>query len=125
MLGRKPGVAFASVADGHDEDIAYGDVVVAGAAVDLDASECWTLRDGDVTHYYAKGPCPGCRAASQGHIEDASAPIESLGRREDQPPRPSEPVEVPLRCTCGSSHARDGATGCGRRWSIVCPREQP
>lgn len=112
----------------HDPDVAYADVVVAGQAIDLSAWECWTHRDGDVVHYYARGPCPVCGAPTQGHLDDATHPIESLGPPSDEETAaatPSEPVEIPVRCTCGHDHGRDQARSCGRRWSILCPPNQP
>ena len=123
-------LASAGVPDpNHAPDVAYADVVVAGHAIDLSAWECWTHRDGGVAHYYARGPCPVCRAPTQGRLDETPHPIESLGRpsAEETPSdaRPSEPVEIPVRCTCGHDHGRDQARSCGRRWSILCPREQP
>lgn len=112
----------------HDQTVPYADVVAPGASVKLDAWECWIHHEGTTAHYYAKGPCPSCGAQSQGHapvpgpIEAEGRPIEAEGRPERAPP-PSGPVEIPLRCTCGSTHGRDGANGCGRRWSIICHRE--
>jgi hypothetical protein len=113
----------------HDPDVAYADVVVPGHAIDLSGWECWTVHDGGVLHYYARGPCPVCRAPTQGHLDDATRPIESLGRPSDEEtpgePRPSHPIEIPVRCTCGHAHGRDQARSCGRRWSILCPPDQP
>lgn len=111
----------------HTPDIAFADVVVPADAIDLSAWECWTHRDGDVTRRYARGPCPACHAPTQGRLDETPHPIESLGASPDaspgEPP-PSEPVEIPVRCTCGHDHGRDGAGRCGRRWSILCPPQQ-
>jgi hypothetical protein len=109
-------------ADGHDQSLPYADLVAPGTSIDLDAWECWAVATGGVVHYYAKGPCPACGAASQGHVADATAPVESLGEAAEPPALATGPVEVPVRCTCGATHGRDGATSCGRRWSIICPR---
>jgi hypothetical protein len=107
---------------GHDHSVAYADIVAPPADIDLDAWECWAHHGDGSADYYAKGPCPGCGATSQGHIADAGQPIESLGHaRRPAPPSTTEPVEVPVRCTCGSPHGRHGATSCGRRWTIICP----
>lgn len=114
--------------DAHDRSVPYAEVIAAAPSVDLEAWECRTHVEGNIVHYYAKGPCPGCGAQVQGHIADDKAPIESQGKpeRATESVAPSEPVgiEVPLNCTCGSTHGSDGAHGCGRRWSIVCPRER-
>ena len=108
---------------GHDETVAYANVVVPGGSVDLRAWECWNHHGRGVVHYYAQGPCPGCGALSQGHVSTSPAPIESQGV--ESPSRRQlplgEPIEVPVHCTCGSSHGHDGAQGCGRGWSILCP----
>jgi hypothetical protein len=111
----------------HDRAVPFDDVVLTGDLVDTSTWECWTHRDEDVTHYYARGRCPACGARSQGHIDNASQPIESQGPAPPQPPRPTpaEPVEIPVRCRCGHDHGRPGQTSCGRRWSIHCPPTQP
>lgn len=110
----------------HDLAVTFADTVVAGDEVDLSGWECWTHHDGEVTRHYARGPCPGCRARAQGHIDQTDHPIEPLGPDAIPPPPPSpEVVEIPVRCTCGSDHGHPGATGCGRRWSILCPGQQP
>lgn len=113
--------------DQHDEALGYRDEVVPPDAVDLAGWECFTSREHTTTHYYAKGPCPRCRATCQGHLPDASAPIEALGPGHDAlpPGPPPESVEIPVSCTCGFDHGRNDATGCGRRWSIICPRQEP
>lgn len=108
--------------DGHNKRLAYADVVLGEEDVDLSGWQCWHERDGAVVHYYAAGRCPGCRAEAQGRKDTAPKPIESLGPEGVGRPATRAIIEIPVRCTCGSSHGRDGATGCGRRWSIVCSR---
>jgi hypothetical protein len=105
----------------HDLSVHYADEVVPGAAIDLGSWECWAQHDGSVTHFYARGPCPACHAIAQGHADDIGHPLEPLGRDEAPKPVPEGAIEIPVRCTCGDGHGHDGATGCGRRWSIVCP----
>lgn len=110
---------------GHDTAVAFANTVVTGEAIDIAAWDCQVHHDGDIASYYARGPCPACHADTQGHIDDAALPIESLGPEAWPRGMPSESVEIPVRCTCGHDHGRQGATGCGRRWSILCPRQQP
>jgi hypothetical protein len=108
----------------HDPDVPYADVVLTSEQVDLTGWECWAVPDADMTRFYAGGPCPVCGARAQGSISEKPAPVESLGRGQEEVEPPStEPVEVPVRCSCGSPHGHDGATSCGRRWSIICPRD--
>jgi len=111
----------------HDAAVAFADVIVPGSAIDLSGWECWTHRDGDTVHYYARGPCPACHATAQGNADTTTNPVESLGRPQATIPeeRSSEPVEVPVRCRCGHAHGREGGASCGRRWSILCPGERP
>src|SRR3954453_22025364 len=108
----------------HNTSVVYADVVVPGDRVDLAGWECWNHRDTGVWHFYASGPCPACGATVQGHIDDAPRPVESQGADDERSldDAEREPVEVPLRCGCDAAHGRDGGkTGCGRRWSILCP----
>lgn len=113
-----------SVAAGtHDQTIEYASEVAPAGSVQLECWECWTHRQGAIFYYYAKGPCPGCGATSQGHLRYANSPIESLGIV-DIPTSPApQPVEIAVRCACGFDHGRDGAAGCGRRWSVICPTD--
>jgi hypothetical protein len=109
----------------HQPEVPYADVVLTSEEVDLAGWECWITSDAGATRFYAAGPCPACGAPAQGSISEATDPIESLGRGADDAEGPStELVEVPVSCTCGSPHGHDGAASCGRRWSILCPREQ-
>src|SRR4051812_31930277 len=107
----------------RDTNVAYADLVVPGEEVDPAGLECWNHRDAGVWHFYAAGPCPACRAQVQGHIDDGDHPIESQGAdQRGLETRQREPIEVPVRCGCDAGHGRDaGQTGCGRRWSILCP----
>jgi hypothetical protein len=113
-------------AHAHDLTVAFADVIVDGSQIDLTGWTCWTHHDASVIRHYARGPCPGCGARAQGHIDETPQPIEPLGPDETEapPPLPAEPVEIPVRCTCGATHGADGARSCGRRWSIRCPRDQ-
>ncbi len=92
--------------------------------IDLDRWQWWYHIDGGIVHYYAKGPCPACRADTQDHLTDVFLPIEGLGRLKDRsiPPARSDTVEMPVRCRCGSDHGQLSAGGCGRRWSLIEPR---
>jgi hypothetical protein len=106
----------------HDPNVPFAEEIVTGPRIDLDAWECWTVTDQDVTRYYARGPCPACGARAQGSIDDAPKPIESLGVREPEPQPPSTaPISVPVSCHCGSPHGQPGQTSCGRRWVILAP----
>jgi acetoin utilization deacetylase AcuC-like enzyme len=66
------------------------------------------------------GPAPP--ATPQHKATRPTRPADRVTRtRAPPPPRAAEPVEIPVRCTYGHDHARS----CGRRWSILCPPEQP
>lgn len=110
---------------GHDPTLPYQDEIVAGSAIDLDRWDWWWHTDRQIVHYYAKGPCPACQADTQDHYADVDglfgAPIEGQGP-DTAPASPTDSVEMPLRCHCGSDHGHPGADGCGRRWSLLGPR---
>lgn len=115
----------------HDLGLPYQDEILPGSAIDPDRWDWWSHTHGGIVHYYAKGPCPACRANTQDHLTDHPAPIEALcpPPRGRPLPLPSSPlgrviktVEMPVRCRCGSDHGQPGAGGCGRRWSLIGPR---
>jgi hypothetical protein len=89
----------------HDPDVPFAAEIVTRDRINLEEWECWTVRDGGVTHYYARGPCPVCGGPTQGSIDDVPKPIESLGVHDREPERePSsddEPVSIPVNCRCG------------------------
>jgi hypothetical protein len=113
---------------GHDPAMPYQDEVVPGSMIDIERWDWWSHTDAGIVHYYTKGPCPACRAETQGHFPDIPAPIEGQDRGQ-APPAPAQParheVEIPLRCLCGTDHGHPGAAGCGRQWSIIGPRSSP
>jgi len=104
----------------HDPDLAFADLVVPSADLDVSA---WAWRrhtDAGVIHYYVEGPCPACGApAQQGHLALKTAPVDAAAP--ERPPRPKLPesVQVAVSCLCGSSHGRQNSNGCGRRWSFI------
>jgi hypothetical protein len=109
----------------HDPNVPFAEEIVTGQTINLGSWECWTVKDQDVTRYYARGPCPACGAHTQGSIDDAPKPIESLGVREREPepePPSTAPISIPVSCRCGSPHGQAGQTSCGRRWVILAPR---
>lgn len=120
------GVQHAASQPAHDAALPYRDEVVAGGAIDLDHWDWWVHTDAGTVHYYAKGPCPACRADTQDHLADVESPIEGLGP--DVPPSPPPPrsdrIEMPVRCRCGTDHGQAGTGGCGRRWMIIGPRAE-
>jgi hypothetical protein len=112
--------------DGHDRQVGFLDEVVPAERIDTSRWRWWSHAEGGLEHYYAQGPCPACGAPrQQGHAVDATAPLEGQGARtgsrstEDRP----DTIEVAVECWCGEGHGREGATGCGRRWTIVGPRD--
>jgi hypothetical protein len=107
----------------HDLKVRFEAVVVPGDEVDFAAFECWSHRDGDVVRHYTEGPCPKCGATVQGSIDNAPKPTESQGPGTKPMRPPPKPVEIPVTCLCGHDHGSEGAKGCGRRWTILAPRE--
>jgi hypothetical protein len=111
--------------DCHDHQVGFLDDVVPGDRIDIAQWKWWSHAEGGLEHYYARGPCPGCGApGQQGHTVDTPAPLEGQGggaetRRIGET---TDAIEVPVQCWCGDNHGREGATGCGRRWSIIGPR---
>ena len=113
-----------STRPGHDLSVVYENRAVPGAEIDL---QQWTWANrttGRIVSYVATGPCPACHGRCEGWGDDASNPIEKKFRGPDTPdPTPSRGrFEVAVTCRCGASHGRDGATGCGRRWTIIGPK---
>jgi hypothetical protein len=111
----------------HRPEVPFEDTVVVGEAIDVAEWDWWSVVDGGVTHYYVKGPCPGCRATVQGHAADVPKPVEAQGRRDQEQPVDgtegrSDTIDVPVSCTCGDDHGHSGAVGCGRRWALTGPR---
>lgn len=106
---------------GHDTGVGFLDEVVPGDGLDVARWRWWSHVEGALTHYYVQGPCPACGAPrQQGHGVDAPAPIEGQGRGPGVTPvERRDTFEVSVRCLCGHDHGREGATGCGRRWSLV------
>ena len=109
----------------HDLGLPYQDEILPGSAIDPARWDWWSHTHGGIVHYYAKGPCPACRANTQDHFADLLAPIEGLGipsrvtrarrparGRETLRPAPPagvpETVEMPVRCCCGSDHGQPG-----------------
>ena len=108
----------------HDLSVAYENRAVPGAEIDI-TQWSWDLKTtGGIVSYVATGPCPACHARCEGWGEDASNPIERNVRGPDTPDRTAigDRFEVAVTCQCGTSHGRDGATGCGRRWTITGPK---
>jgi hypothetical protein len=110
----------------HDSAIAYADTVVPGASINVASWESWSYTDGGITHYYAKGPCPGCSAEAQGHYADIEKPVEGQGADRDAPDVLEGPlddtIEIPVQCHCGFAHGTQNATSCGRSWSVIITR---
>jgi hypothetical protein len=108
----------------HDLTLPYQKETLPGSAIDLDRWQCWSHTDAQIVHYYAKGPCPACRADTQNHLADVPHPIEEQGRSRDRdtPPAVTPTVEIPVQCCCGSNHGQPGASGCGRGWTLIVPR---
>lgn len=106
----------------HDDSIPYSKVIVPGAELDPTDWEAWDEPDEDGTHYYVKGPCPGCYAPAQGHVLDkATGPTQAMGRsgaKADDETAKSPAIEIPVSCACGSGHGNKDATGCGRSWIL-------
>jgi hypothetical protein len=110
---------------GHDTTVPYQDDIIPGDLIDVQHWDWWSETDGDIVHYYTKGPFPTCKADTQGHLAEMPAPIGGLGRtgtRHGKPPaHRTDAVEIPLRCLCGADHGHPGAGSCGRRWSLIGP----
>ena len=108
----------------HDLGVAYENRAVPGDEIDI-GSWSWRVDASNVaTSYVALGPCPACHATCEGWAEDVTNPIER-GKNGGGDPGPvrEDAIEVAVSCRCGSSHGRDGAKGCGRRWTIVGPKQ--
>ncbi|MEI2775264.1 MAG: hypothetical protein V9G19_04690 [Tetrasphaera sp.] len=110
--------------EAHDIKVTYEEEVVDlpdDLAVKWDS---WRVTEGPVVDYYAKGPCPGCGADAQGVGKDRLAPIERQGNPALVPEKAARKsaIEVAVSCRCGYAHGQDGATGCGRRWSVLVDR---
>lgn len=106
----------------HDLTLPYHNEIVPGSALNLDRWQWWSHTDAGIVYYYAKGPCPACHADTQDRRADVLEPIEGLGRfrrGRDTPPVPTETVDMPVRCRCGSDHGQPDAGGCGRRWLLI------
>ena len=107
----------------HDTSVPYAYEIVPAASIDIARWESWSYSDTGREHYFAKGPCPACFAAAQGHTADTSEPAEGLGPNEGpEKVTPSDEIEIPVRCQCGFGHGRQDTTGCGRAWSVVIRR---
>lgn len=79
----------------------------------------WSYRVAG-SYYTVKGPCPRCGAEGQtGTVTDVGPwllpPDADVDARQDVPfdhPLPNTDVDVPVRCSCGSTHG-EGRSGCG------------
>lgn len=106
----------------HDTSVSYAYEIVPAASIDITGWESWSYDDADGEHYFAKGPCPACFAAAQGHVAD-KGPFEEQGSNKGPGKvAPSVEIEIPVRCQCGFGHGRPDAMGCGRAWSVVIRR---
>lgn len=106
----------------HDLTVVFADEVASGDQVHVAEWVWWSQSSGTVTSYFAKGPCPGCSARVQGRGDDIAHPVEGQGATVVERPAGVETFDVAVVCRCGASHGKDGATGCGRRWSIRGPK---
>ena len=61
----------------HDPNVPFADEIVPGQNIGLDAWECWTVTEHEVTRYYARGPCPGLNTLAVSVGEEAET-IESV-----------------------------------------------
>lgn len=127
---------------GADKDDHGSDVVWAAAPTKVpdDQLSKWSSSaqpSGPGHIIYVQGPCPGCglptsgllaigisgppegEAAPKGEGKVAASRAERGGV--EAPPRQRPlPWRVPVTCNCGYSHGKEGATGCGRMWFVVC-----
>ena len=100
----------------HDVTVPFEVRVVPGSEIDLAGWSWDSVPMGGLVRYRASGPCPACHADCSGERSDGPNPLE----RE----LVDSVFEVVVRCACGSSHGRDGATGCGRVWTVIGPKGQ-
>ena len=108
---------------GHDLSVPYSEEVMPGAAIVPTEWDAWSYAGDAGVDVYVKGPCPACRATTQGHVLDSeqgpfepqgSSPTPSTENRTTAP----RSVEVSVRCTCGYGHGNNEAKSCGRSWVV-------
>jgi hypothetical protein len=118
--------AHATAPPQHNLSVSYADEVMPGSSVDVKRWESWSYTDAGRQDYYAKGPCPTCFAEVQGHAADIWEPLEGqgAGKRDAASGKnvPGDTIEIAVRCQCGFEHGKQGATGCGRAWSVIVKR---
>ena len=118
--------AHATAPTQHDLSVPYADEVVPGASIDVKRWESWSHTGAGREDFYAKGPCPACFAQAQGHAADVWEPVEAQGgvQRDTASEKnvPGDTIEIAVRCQCGSEHGKQGATSCGRAWSVNVTR---
>jgi hypothetical protein len=117
-----------SAGPGADKDDHGSDVVWAAAPTKVpdDLLTKWSSSadpsgPGHVIH--VQGPCPECELATSGLLAvEISGPVEPgvVRGKEERMTTVPRSWRVPVTCNCGYSHGKEGATGCGRMWFVVC-----
>jgi hypothetical protein len=102
----------------HDLTVVWEREMLDGQTLDLTGWECETIKVGTETYVTtASGPCPRCRGPASNSREWGSGPVPEIYKLE------AKPIDVHLTCNCRNPHNKEGATGCGREWIVVCKAE--
>jgi hypothetical protein len=77
----------------------------------------WQAERADDGSFLVQGPCPACGGDSWGPDLPNPTVTDTHLTYVAGPSRKA--IAIVAACHCGYSHGQDGATSCGRTWSVI------